>query len=135
MPSEEAREWKNSLELPSTPCACSPGSAHSETQARASFRSPRSNEGIAVAQELVRIVYVGCDVALELELLLGDQLVNLGTLRLELDFTTPHRNYLLTVLVFRRRGLLVLLKGIEIVGHDAKTGAVLAALLDALTDG
>lgn len=135
MPSEEAREWRNSPALPSTPCACSPGSARSETQATASFPNPRSNEGITIAEELVRVIYVGCDVTLELQLLLGDQLVNLGTLRLQLSFTIQHQNYLLTILVFRLCGLLVLLKGMEIVGHKAKTGAVLAALLDALTDG
>ena len=90
MPSEEVREWRNSPALPSTPCASSPGSARSETQATASFPNPRSNEGITIAEELVRVIYVGCDVTLELQLLLGDQLVNLGTLRLELDFIIQH---------------------------------------------
>ena len=84
---------------------------------------------------MIRVVYIGCDIALELELLFGNQLVNLGTLRLELDFTSLYQCNILTVLIFCLRSLLVLLKGIEIIGHKAKTGAVLAALLDALADG
>lgn len=93
-------------------------------------------ELVATAQELVGVPNVGCNVALQLKLLVLHLAMNLVALPLQLFFTLLSLYYreeilrinLPPVLLFRASRF-------QIGGYHAETSAILTAALDALADG
>ena len=93
-------------------------------------------ELVATAQELVGVLNVGRNVALQLQLLVLHLAMNLVTLPLQLSLILLSLHYREEVLRINLPPVLLLRPSrFQIGGHHAEPSTILTAALDALADG